>query len=622
MLAKKIARKLSAVVDKVRRDLEAVSIGLTASYDTVKAPPVDPAFREHLWSEDSPFAILLGRNTRALEDARKMLAGKLRVFTSQVDLQSEDFSWHMDHHSGKDYPKIPHTRIVIAANEGHDIVVPWELSRLQFVPTLIQAHRLDGNRHYADFFRRIVDHWIAENPCFVGTNWVTAMDVALRAINLALGLLYFGDHLADRLEVYSKVLWSHAEYIYKNDVRRSRSPKNNHFLVSMVGLLAVSLCFRASRADRFFRVSTERLTREILRQFRPDGGNFESAIHYHQLSLEAVLVGVCLLSVADRGDSTDARRYHLPKEAEDRIEKACTLVSDYLSTFHGSPQFGDSSDTRVLMYKDYFGWDPRDHLFLKEFAAEALPGHGPFCDGVTNHVYEASGYGFFANDLYGVCLNASPAGEPGQPGRGHDHCDKGSLVLQVGGVPVLIDAGTYCYTPDVEARFSFRRTASHNVVMIDGLEQADVRPESVFSPLEGIEPGISFRDDPDGPTWVMAHNGYCRCQNIGRVSRTVRCLRRKVEIEEEVEGKGTHVIDLLWHLHPDIRLQVGDKSLHLSSPGEARCVLAVPAGFDVHTENSSYSAAYGSKTPNAVVRFSRRVGLPFGCRYDITLEGG
>lgn len=621
MLGKKIASKFISIIDKIRKDLDAVDILLTKSYERTKALPIDHVFRKSLWAEDSPFTTLLAKNTHAAEDAQRILAGKFRVFTLNVDFESKIFSWHKDYYSGKVYPKIPHTKIKIINNKGHDIIVPWELSRLQFIPALIEAHRNSGKQQYVEFFKKIVDNWVLENPCFVGVNWATGMDVALRAINLGLGFIYFYNYLADRRDIYSRVLWSHAGYIYRNDIRRLKKHRNNHFLISTVGLLALSLCFRGDQADKFFRLSTEHLTREILLQFRQDGGNFESAVHYHQLSLEAVLVGLCLISVANRSDSSGDKRYHLPQDAEDRIAKACMLVSDYLKTFHRSPQFGDSSDTRVFIHKDYFKWDPRDHLFLQELATVALPGRRVLSDEIINYVYEESGYGFFVNEAYGICLNASPAGKSGQSGWGHNHCDKGSLVLQVDGIPVLVDSGTYCYTSDIHARFAFKRTKSHNVIMIDGLEQAEICPEIVFGALEGIESRISFQGHRNYPAWTMEHNGYCRCENVGKVSRTVRCLPKKVEITDKLEGTGRHVIDVFWHLHPDITFEIKDKKVHLFLPNKALCRLQVPERFDVHMEKSYYSPEYTRKVVNTVIRFSRRAKLPLTVRYDIIVEG-
>ena len=56
---------------------------------------------------------------------------------------------------------------------------------------------------------------------------------------------------------------------------------------------------------------------------------------------------------------------------------------------------------------------------------------------------------------------------------GHGHADLLSIQCSAFGEPVLVDAGTYCYTPEPEWRNFFRGTAAHSTVMIDGRDQVE-----------------------------------------------------------------------------------------------------------------------------------------------------
>ena len=620
MIFKDIKSIIYALIKKILEEIEATNILFFKNYERTKALLPDLNFNKNLWSSKGPFSILLTKNTALVKDSKRILNNELRVYKKCVRFNDKTFSWHKDFLSGKVYPKLPHNKIKIVSGQGHDIIVPWELSRLQFIPTLIRAHQLTNDSRYINCFQEVLDSWISENPYLVGVNWITGMDVSLRAINLALGLSYFHDYLTSKRDYYNQVLWAHAEYIYTHDIKQSNGPGNNHFLISIVGLLALSLCFRGKRADLFFQLSCEHLTREIILQFRTDGGNFESAVHYHQLALEAVFLGLCFLSAAELDGPPGRKHFHLPKSAEDRITKAYTFVSDYLKAFHCSPQFGDSSDGRVFIYKDYFDWDPKDHSFLLELGPVAIPKLKVFPDNIFNRVYETSGYGFFANNVYGICFNASPTGKSGENGRGHNHCDKGSFVLAVDGRPVLVDSGTYCYTPDIQARLSFKRTRAHNVVTINGLEQAEIDQNNVFGPLEKIGTQIYFRDNKACPAWTMEHNGYCRFKSLGKVSRTVRCYSGKLEVIEKVEGQGKHKIDIFWHLHPGISFEIKSKEIILSLQNRVLCILQIPDGFKVNTEKSSYSPAYMEKQTNDVVCFTIKAQLPLSVGYFISIE--
>src|SRR5688572_31852241 len=62
---------------------------------------------------------------------------------------------------------------------------------------------------------------------------------------------------------------------------------------------------------------------------------------------------------------------------------------------------------------------------------------------------------------------------------GHGHADLLSIQCVAFGEAVLVDPGTYCYTPDTEWRNFFRGTAAHSTVTINGRDQ--VEPDGPFS---------------------------------------------------------------------------------------------------------------------------------------------
>ncbi|UCD29667.1 MAG: alginate lyase family protein [Planctomycetota bacterium] len=614
----KVIRKFKALSREIRKNLEAGRIALWASYDRIRPPELDLDYRASLWSEQSPFSRLLAENSNAVGDADRILEKRFRVFAFEVDASSSDFSWHKDFRSGFIYPKVPYPKIQSVPDDGNDIIIPWELSRMQFIPTLIQAHRVTGDTRYARFFEEIVTDWIAENPYLIGVNWRTGMDPAIRAINIGLGLLHFYDHLEYDVQRYTRVLWAHAERLYVRDFKRIRRYLNNHFLVSALGLLTLSLWFRGNRAERFFEVAMGHLSREIVAQFRSDGGNFESAIHYHQLSLETVLLAACFLSVKHLAGSETGKGYQFPHEAEERMKKALTLVGDYMNAFGRSPQFGDSDDGRILIFKDYYDWNPLDHVFLENtskalFAEKSVPSNE-----VANHVYPNSGYGFFKNDTYGVCFNASPV-EKSTSG-GHNHCDKTSFVLQVRGKPVFIDSGTYCYGSDAGARFEHKRTRAHNVVMIDGREQIEIDPQVMFGDLGAIRPRIDYEICGGIPEWKMEHDGYCQFEGTGLIRRIIRCAPLRMDIEEHIEGRGEHGVDMIFNLHPKIHSEIRVKDVHFIFEDEQLCQLEVPDGFRVSMESGYYSRAYTVREAHEVIVLSCRRRLPLTVNYVIHFQ--
>ena len=53
---------------------------------------------------------------------------------------------------------------------------------------------------------------------------------------------------------------------------------------------------------------------------------------------------------------------------------------------------------------------------------------------------------------------------------GHFHNDIGSITLAVNGIPVIVDPGSFVYTPSAMWRNYFRSVAVHNTSFIDGIE--------------------------------------------------------------------------------------------------------------------------------------------------------
>jgi len=92
----------------------------------------------------------------------------------------------------------------------------------------------------------------------------------------------------------------------------------------------------------------------------------------------------------------------------------------------------------------------------------------------------ASSFVLQSSGTYVMCSSAPvaqrlvvDAGSLGSGRAGHGHADALSVQLQVGGHPLLIDPGTSAYAGINNDRDSFRGTAAHNTVQVDGLNQAD-----------------------------------------------------------------------------------------------------------------------------------------------------
>lgn len=95
--------------------------------------------------------------------------------------------------------------------------------------------------------------------------------------------------------------------------------------------------------------------------------------------------------------------------------------------------------------------------------------------GITPHFKDrliSSGFYIFKKNVCGkVWKLIVDAGQPGPKYiPGHAHCDAMSYELFCDGKPMVMNCGTYAY--QCKERGVFRSTASHNTVMVKGVEQS------------------------------------------------------------------------------------------------------------------------------------------------------
>jgi hypothetical protein len=550
------------------------------------------------------------RDKGMLADAERICAGELKVYDLEPALFRKGISWHKDYYTGYEWPLRPFNRIYDPNDSGADLNIPFEISRLQFAPTLAQAYRATHDIKYLMRLSESVDSWIKANPYGFGVNWWSCMDVALRAVSLVISYGYLYNHLTkEKIRKYRIILWRHALHIYKYEILQAHHvTRNNHFLGSMLGLLCVSLCFKGPLAEAFREAALRGFRQEVSRQFHEDGGNFESATGYHQYALELILVAVLFLKTYENNDNPEGLVDRLLGEGVySRLCRGVNLVVDYMACYGESPHFGDSSDCRVLIFKNYFTRKPSDHKFLEELANHSLDHKKRKHSRTWATVYSKSGYALFRNERYGVAAFAGPKGTEGRGGHGHN--DKCSFVFQVGGRPVFVDSGTYIYNHDTQGRFDMKRGRSHNIVMIDSKEQLEICSNLVFGMAGEINSEATIINEDNCHRIRMRHNGYSRFPDLGWVFREITCRKDSIIVEEKLEGTGNHEVSIYFNLHPEVKIeQVGNTTVVRTL--NAIITITIPDLFHVNIEHSAYSASYHNRVGSRRIEAKGTILLP------------
>ena len=427
-----------------------------------------------------------------------------KAIWSRIEDRYEPIDWQQDFKSGYRWSqKSFHKRISPIPNlEGVDIKIPWELARFQHLPHLAvvagTAQDVPLREKLIEEFKNEVLDFMAANPVGMGVNWVCAMDIAIRAVNLLVArdfmIRFDTTHIlsGDFNRLFNVFLYRHGEFIRENLERSALNA--NHYLADIAGLFIIALYFDHEPWRAF---AGEELQREIQKQFYEDGTNFEASTCYHRLSTELIFYPVLFAVRKDK--EFNGENYPAIGEklfGKPYLDKLYAIFDSfiYLLKPNGrAPQIGDNDSGQ------FFKLYPRDELDmryilslgavffkeerwkLREFFSETddiaelkiLMGeagqrtwetlHWSELSQVRSRSFEKSGWHILRNNKNYIIIQCG-ANENSNFGA-HAHNDQLSFELMLHGKDVIVDPGTYVYTPLPAQRDLFRSVASHNTVV-------------------------------------------------------------------------------------------------------------------------------------------------------------
>jgi len=549
--------------------------------------------------------------------------------------------WNVDFVSGAEWPYIRQEGRECIRHDGSDVKVPYELSRLQFLPVVGKAYVLTGNDCYRRAAKDLLSHWIQSNPVPIGVNWTLAMEAALRAMSICFLLNLLSPFRSDEhawLESVTRSLAQHLLYIEAN-IEFSYLLTSNHYLSNLVGLYCLSTFLDGAGMESRRRQYRQRIESEIEKQVYEDGGDYEASTGYHVLVTQLFTTSLLLMRIER---ATEAR----PAFVE-RLNIMFRFLHLIASASGELPQVGDCDDGRTELLMDDLQQMLKcpvaernslrvSHLLglgQRLFGEGGCPGDDAAWYGLTDSaavpylkpkadvasvgpitVLPKSGIGVLRRGSAELLFFAIPNGISGK--GSHTHNDKLSFVLRVGGQEVLCDSGTGLYTRHTATRNRFRGTAAHNTIMIDGVEQnrIDASPAGLFT--LGDEAAVTPMQQGGARDCFLraSHTGYRPLGVIHR--RTVRSVdgERTFVIEDELEGEGVHDFEINFQLAPNCRadLAAAEDGILCRIQGYRQVELMVsgPASLQGSVQPSISSTTYGATVPALRARFWVRAAVP------------
>ncbi|PKL85132.1 MAG: hypothetical protein CVV22_09400 [Ignavibacteriae bacterium HGW-Ignavibacteriae-1] len=500
--------------------------------------------KKHINEQNQKHSILISRN---LPESYKLI------------------DWERDFASGYRWNENTwHRKIRYGAIEGVDIKVPWEIGRLQFLPWMAFASHVSGDLKYIKAADNIAIDFIMSNPPYFGTQWMTAMDAAIRAVNICAYLAIKkqnGSTVSEKDIIISSTLEDHYNFIRKN-LEWSGGMRGNHYFAGICGLIILSSFLGASdKKIRTLRFALNMLSEEILYQFDNDGGNFEASLPYHFFVSEMLFTSLSaienigdnrlnwlnMLINSDDSFTIDDNRIIFADEVMNRIQ-AIKNFSAATSLDDGRyPKIGDDDSGFFLRTNppfiaregDIISKDLRnlDEMVYRENSAFRFDDFGLYV--INRNKF----------NLYFRC------GSLGQNGKGgHAHNDQLSFCLFVHGREIFTDPGTFNYTAYPELRNLFRSTASHNVLQDVNMEQ---------NPLpEGLGGDLFWLDDLTKSQMLKFDDDEIEAEHYGYGQPVKRALKIKDDAIEAIDSYELKEIKFInFHLFPGLKAEAINENL-------------------------------------------------------------
>lgn len=498
-----------------------------------------------------------------------------------------------------------------------DIKWPWEIGRCQHWVTLGQAYRWTGDERYAREIVRQHADFLEVNPTGVGLQFVCTMDVAIRAYNWVIAFDLIRKSRAfddDAMARAYRSLFEVGQFIIDN-LENTYEVTSNHFLSNIVGLYAVGVAFARLPAGRhWIDKSREWIEQEMRVQVLDDGADYESSVPYHRLVAEL------FLGAARVADVTSAP---FSEAFRDRLRQMCDFHHAVLRPDGLMPQVGDADDGRLHIFAEYGTWQPQDGRHLlgpagamfgrPDWAAaggdiaawEAAwwgydPASSPAAMALPDEarLFPEAGLAVVRKSTHYLLITNARVGTSGF--GNHKHNDLLSFEFHSRGVPLIVDPGSYLYTSNPDARNLFRGTRSHNTLMIDGVEQNDVRPDYLFRMFEtSTVEHVAFEVSESAVTYHGRHTGYERLPSPVTHDRlfTFDLQRGDLAITDRLSGSGAHRLEWHFHFAPGVTVRAaGSGTFELAAAGRSWQFVA-PANLAYRVSDASYSPSFGVKVP-------------------------
>lgn len=436
----------------------------------------------------------------------------------------------------------------------------WFLNRHLYFRDLCAAYHLTGEEQYLTRIRTDLADWLENEPSPRRLNFSPSWRPLEVARRLQRSWFPLFDELPVNHPTASEIrammyasMPDHAEMLY-------RFPSfwgGNHYLTEMTMLAAIASTWpEMEGADSWMRAAWEAMQEAVTAQTYPDGAYKELSNHYHRIALEGFDLFLNLAESSPLVDASDL------VSMEERVEAMWGYFAGVVRPDGFGPLNNDSDQESNRFFIERLQGRPgagdSDWLaFARELSAPAA------FFGTASRVYPNAGHAVMRSDwsehAEWAFFDAGPSG------TAHAHEDALHLSLQLGGDPILVDAGRYNYAPG-PWRDYFRGPNSHNTVV-----------PAKATPV----PRVRELDPPDSllEAWwdggLQCFGGRCWWyRNEAPLLEHRRWVLYRPGsywiVLDEMVGTGPVEGALRWHFHPEVEVRADEGRQRLWTENDDR----------------------------------------------------
>ena len=456
---------------------------------------------------------------------------------------------------------------------GREIKHVWELNRLQFLVPLAVHGRLTGNRQIGTLVLGIIVSWMHGNRPYRGINWTSGVELALRAISVAIALSIVGLEEIDGADLITIERFFAAHLFWLRRFPSLHSSENNHRIAELAGALICMTAAPEIAPEGSMTRELDQLMLQLECQILEDGTGAEQSPTYAAFSIELALIVFLSLNLAPS---------RLPAAVGQRL-MAWTDHVQWMSSSAGSvPMIGDCDDGKVVGTEDSDG--PPYVASIAESVADYLSGAGalpsrryldlrdaiffspkrcstppPIMPLVGTKTWKAGGYTVWRERPSSPVVLVFDHGPLGYLSiAAHGHADALSVWLSVGDTPVIVDAGTYVYNSSPLWRERFRSSMMHNTLSISEVSSSTSSGAFNWAAKACVRSISGFTSQTNEV--CAEHDGYLGRFGVRHRRRVARSDQGKVTIADELIGRsGPLSVQISFLINPCLSVRLNSE---------------------------------------------------------------